>query len=255
MTITFIGTASGVPVPHRRHSCLLVEHAGEAQLFDAGEGAASALAGRSIGAGRITTVWISHTHADHISGLPMLLQGMHLAGRTESLDIRVPPGRELWFENWLHGMYMFREKWSFPFSMQPLSSPATGVGLLVRSIQNRHLDKTRELALRHRVPAQAWSFVLTCGTMRVLLTSDISGIADIAEFTSSVQITILDAAHVPMEEVFLLAERCTALEIICTHIPPELEADLGSLNKRSARDFGGRVLFAHDGMSIAPQCG
>jgi ribonuclease BN (tRNA processing enzyme) len=254
MTITFIGTASGVPVPHRKHSCLLVEHDDSAQLFDAGEGTISALSAQDVDTNRIRAVWISHTHADHISGLPMLLQEMHLRGRSGNLDIMVPPGREDWFEHWLHGMYMFREKWSYPFSILSLATPSRGGGVRVRPVPNRHLDKSREMALAHGVPAQAWSFLLACDEMSVLLSSDISGIADIGEFVNSVRVAILDAAHVPIEEVFLLAERCSDLDIICTHIPPELETDLVSLKERSVRDYEGRVLFAHDGMSIHPAC-
>ncbi|MCZ7557245.1 MAG: MBL fold metallo-hydrolase [Bacteroidia bacterium] len=252
MTITFIGTASGVPVPHRRHSCVLVEHGEVAELIDAGEGCAAGLVSLDRDTQRIRSVWVSHTHADHVSGLPLLLQHMHLRGRTEHLDILVPPGREPWFLNWLQGMYIFQEKWSFPFCIKALEHITTAGGLRIQPVPNTHLDKSRELAARHGVPAQAWSFVLMCDETSVLLSSDIAGIADVEEYARNVQLAILDVAHVPMDDVFRLAERCTDLEIFCTHIPPELETKLVSLCKRSVQDHGGRIHFAEDGMRVAP---
>lgn len=255
MTITFIGTASGVPVPHRRHSCLLVEHGEIAHLIDTGEGCTAGLVSLDRDTRRIRTIRISHTHADHVSGLPLLLQHMHLRGRKEPLDILVPPGRELWFLNWLHGMYIFQEKWSFPFFIKSLEHGPATEGLRIQPVPNRHLDKSRELAARHGVPAHAWSFVLMCNETSVLLSADIAGIADVEEYARNVQLAILDVAHVPMDDVFHLAERCTNLEIFCTHIPPELEAELVSLSQRSVRDHGGRIHFAEDGMRVAPSCG
>ncbi len=250
MTLTCIGTASGKPVPHRRHASLLVEMDGVFHLLDAGEGAASAISGMDIDIEQLGSLWISHTHADHIAGLPMLLQGMHLARRRTPLDILVPPGREAWFEQWLEGMYMFREKWSFPFTISAYTQSREGNALSVSVFPNRHLDTIRELASSHGVPAQAWSFVLRAGEDAVLVTSDISGVEDIAEQLGGVRTVVLDAAHVPIDQAFDIALQYPLLHIVCTHIPPELEADLPALTQRSHASCGGRVLFAEDGLIL-----
>ena len=82
--------------------------------------------------------------------ITMLLQGMHIAGRTEPLPISVPPGRVQWFREWLRGMYIYAEKWGFPFQVQQYGDiPASEGGLRIAPFPNRHLEKVRELAARH----------------------------------------------------------------------------------------------------------
>jgi len=251
MTLTFTGTASGVPVSHRRHASLLVAQGNTMHLIDAGEGVAAALSAAGNALSDIACAWISHTHADHVSGLPMLLQAMHLAKRRRRFDILVPPGRELWFERWFEGMYMYSETRSFPLFISAYDTMVNNEDLLVQAIPNRHLDKVRERAAAYGVPAQAWSFVVRAQGCTLLVTSDIAGIEDIAEQLSGIDALVADSTHVPVAELLALAKKHPRLRIFCTHIPPELESQLTALQLRSMSECGGRLLFAHDGMKVS----
>ena len=81
-----------MPLPHRWLSSLLVRVNGELTLFDCGEGTQIAwrLAGWSFR--RLAAICISHTHADHIAGLPGLLHAAANSGRIEPVAIFGPPG-------------------------------------------------------------------------------------------------------------------------------------------------------------------
>ncbi|MBE0643749.1 MAG: MBL fold metallo-hydrolase [Bacteroidetes bacterium] len=249
MRFILTGTASGVPVIHRRHASLVIEDGSQRVLVDAGEGCAAALLAAGIELASLTRVVISHTHADHVSGLPMLLQGMYLAGRTEPLPISVPPGRVQWFRDWLRGMYVFSEKWSFPFQVQQYGDiPATEEGLRIAPFPNRHLEKMRELAARHDVPAAAYSLHVSSRCCSVVISSDIAGLDDVAAAAAGSDVLIVDSAHVGQDEIFAFAAAHEKLTIICTHIPPEIEPGLMALRERSGEEVGGRVLYAYDGM-------
>jgi ribonuclease BN (tRNA processing enzyme) len=249
MKIIFTGTASGFPVSNRRCTSILVQRHGAAVLLDAGEGVFAGLLEQNIVLDAFDSIWISHTHADHVSGLPMLLQGMHLGGRTAPLTIHVPPARESWFRDWLQGMYIFEEKWSYTIRFEPFAEDGAMWGdLRLVTLRNSHLDRVRTLAADHGVPADSYSFRLEAPEGRVLISSDIGGMDDVAAEAVDASVLVIDSTHVPIEDIHALAEHLPGLDVICTHIPPELEAFLQELSVRSVRDFGGRIRYAHDGM-------
>ena len=87
-----LGTGGMLPLPKRWLSCLLVRVNGHLTLFDCGE--ATQIAWRQSGWGfrRLGAICISHTHADHIAGLPGLLHALANAGRTEPVGVFGPVG-------------------------------------------------------------------------------------------------------------------------------------------------------------------
>lgn len=90
--VVLLGTGGMMPLPHRWLSSLLIRVGGQLILFDCGEG--TQIAWRSAGWGfrRLSAICVSHTHADHIAGLPGLLHAVANAGRTEELSIVGPRG-------------------------------------------------------------------------------------------------------------------------------------------------------------------
>lgn len=91
--ICLLGTGGMMPLKNRWLTSLYYEYEGSALLIDCGEGTQIALAESGAKISRINMLLITHTHADHVSGLPGFLLSLGNASRTEPLEICLPEGR------------------------------------------------------------------------------------------------------------------------------------------------------------------
>jgi len=74
MKLTVLGSCSGTePMPGRHHCSFVVEYAGRLYWFDAGECCSYTAHLLEMDLPATEAVFISHTHMDHIGGLPNLL--------------------------------------------------------------------------------------------------------------------------------------------------------------------------------------
>ncbi|OIO80896.1 ribonuclease Z [Candidatus Pacearchaeota archaeon CG1_02_32_132] len=92
MEITFLGTASAVPTEKRNHSAILVSFNNENILIDCGENAQQQFRKAKLNPCKLTRILITHWHADHVLGLPGLLQTLEMSGYSKTLQIYGPKG-------------------------------------------------------------------------------------------------------------------------------------------------------------------
>lgn len=64
----------------------------EVFLFDCGEGTQRQMALAGISPIKVTRIFITHLHGDHILGIPGMIQSMGFRGREEPLELYGPPG-------------------------------------------------------------------------------------------------------------------------------------------------------------------
>jgi ribonuclease Z len=91
LEVFVLGTGGMMPLPGRALTSVLVRREGELFLFDCGEGTQVSLRRLNLRWKKITSIFISHTHADHVTGLPGILMLSSQVDRDEPLYIYGPP--------------------------------------------------------------------------------------------------------------------------------------------------------------------
>lgn len=139
---TFIlGCGGMMPLPGRHLTSVLLRREGDLFLFDCGEGTQVSLRSLNLRWKRINTIFISHTHADHITGLPGILMLSAQVDRSEPLVIIGPPKIKEYIETSRDVLDMYI---NYEIEVREIETPSVpqvvyeGEGYKVRSFPLKH---------------------------------------------------------------------------------------------------------------------
>ena len=90
MEAFILGCGGMMPLPYRHLTSVLLRRDGDLFLFDGGEGTQVSLRRLNLKWKKINAIFVSHTHADHVTGLPGILMLSAQVERTEPLYIYGP---------------------------------------------------------------------------------------------------------------------------------------------------------------------
>jgi len=101
MQLQFLGTGAGMPSKERNTTAImlkLLEENGEMWLFDCGEATQHQILQTPLKPRRVTKIFITHLHGDHIFGLPGFLSSRSFQGGEEGITLYGPKGLQAWIE-------------------------------------------------------------------------------------------------------------------------------------------------------------
>ncbi len=101
MEITFLGTGAGIPSKERNVTAIIVNFLAEMKqlwLFDCGEATQHQLLHTTIKPRKITKIFITHLHGDHLFGLPGLLSSRSFLGGKDPVTLYGPQGLKQFVE-------------------------------------------------------------------------------------------------------------------------------------------------------------
>ncbi|MDR0316471.1 MAG: ribonuclease Z [Treponema sp.] len=133
-----LGCGGMMPLPNRHLTSVLLRREGELFLFDSGEGTQVSLRRLNLRWKKISVIFISHTHADHVTGIPGLLMLSSQVDRDDPLYIIGPPRIAEYIETSRRVLDMYI---NYEIVVQEITGPGIvyqGDGFHVRCFPLRH---------------------------------------------------------------------------------------------------------------------
>jgi ribonuclease Z len=133
-----LGCGGMMPLPNRHLTSVLLRREGELFLFDAGEGTQVSLRKLNLRWKKISVIFVSHTHADHVTGIPGLLMLSSQVDRDDPLYIIGPPRIAEYIESSRRVLDMYI---NYEIIVKEVTEPGVvyqGDGFHVRSFPLRH---------------------------------------------------------------------------------------------------------------------
>ena len=133
-----LGCGGMMPLPYRHLTSVLLRREGNLFLFDCGEGTQVSLRRLNLKWKTIDAIFISHTHADHVTGLPGILMLTAQVDRTEPLYIYGPPKIKEYVETSRKVLDMYI---NYPIVVKEITAPCvvhSGKDFYIRAFPLEH---------------------------------------------------------------------------------------------------------------------
>ena len=133
-----LGCGGMMPLPYRHLTSVLVRREGDLFLFDGGEGTQVSLRRLNLKWKKINAIFVSHTHADHVTGLPGILMLSSQVDRDEPLYIYGPPKIAEYIESSRKVLDMYI---NYPIIVKEITAPCIcheGDGFYIRAFPLEH---------------------------------------------------------------------------------------------------------------------
>ena len=149
--ITLLGSGSSVPTAKRNHPGILLDYKAEHMLFDCGEGIQRQFRKAKKNPCKLTRLFISHWHGDHVLGIPGLLQTLYLNDYGRTLEVYGPKGTKQYMEQLLK-LFVYKKR--IEFKIHEVSKG---------KIFDNGEFYVEAFPMDHGAPAVAYSFVIKDG--------------------------------------------------------------------------------------------
>ena len=145
LNVTFLGTAGSLPTPERNPSAILINREGEMMLFDCGEGTQRQMMRARTGMMRLNYIFLTHLHADHILGIPGLLETLAFQGRKNPITVVGP----------IHTMHLVESFKSVCYFSRNFDVQA--IELVPGDVLKMKGCQVRAISTKHSVPSLGYS--------------------------------------------------------------------------------------------------
>ena len=244
MKLITLGTAHGNPTLTRNNSASILEVNGELYLFESGAPVNALMIRNSLPFDKLRAVFVSHSHEDHIGGLPGLIKS--LARRTDdgpqtqiflpeeqtvtAVTAFVAATHRMWSENLL-----------------ALSTVATGLvyedeNIRVTAYRTRHFDNENK-------DFPSYAFAVDAGEKRIVFTGDVS--RHLQDFPVQAfdkdAVCVMECQHYRPEIAGEILRKLSVSRFIGVHISDKWDRDPAGF-KSALGEVSFPVELAADGM-------
>lgn len=237
MRISFIGTSHGVPEPHRRCSCTMIEVSGRYYFVDMGTQAIEDVIRRGISPSDVKGIFITHCHGDHTNGLIAFVDLISWYFKTADPDILLPE------QEAIDGM----AAWISANGSKVREGLRIGLVKEGVTYDDGFLKVT---AIRNQHCRTSYSYLLEGDGKAVLFSGDLRNPKvdfPAVAFERELDLIVVESAHfTPFDTEEMLA-KCRVKRVLHNHVGPVWDGDLHAMAKNKHDYIYGK---AYDGYEI-----
>ncbi len=255
-SLLFLGTSRGEAVADRFFSSPLLESASATLLIDAGEPCSQRLVANERDPLAIHAILVTHPHSDHVGGLPMLLQTMHIRQRRSPLKILLPGELRDPFCSWMSALCLPITHLGFPVEFHAWEDgPATLGDVRMTPYPGTHLAQARQKqAPADMLRFKSYSLRLDLPGRAAVFTGDIAAAADFLPLCREpVDLLVAEGAHLSPSELFEALQGVPVARLALVHLGEQAAEHAASLAELKNRILGPRptLLLATDNDLVA----
>jgi ribonuclease BN (tRNA processing enzyme) len=236
--IVFIGTSDAFGAGGRRQSAIMLRAPNGGVLLDCGMTTGTGLCDLGIERDEIDTILVSHFHADHFAGIPIILLGaLYEDQRTHPIRIAGPRGIERWVRNLAAAMgYAIEDhRWPFEINFEALTA---GVETEIGPVRARYFET------HHQAHTDPHGMIVETGAHRIAYSGDTGWFDELPGLVAGADLFISECTnHVQSFEYHLshevLVDRKSEFDcgrIILTHLGSEMSRRRGRCDFETADD-------------------
>lgn len=232
MTLHLLGTGAAISDPHRTTTMLAVESETSLIVIDCGGDAVQRLMAAGIDMAKLSALVITHEHPDHVSGFPLFMEKIWLAGRRELLPVYgIAPA--LAQARRIHDSFN-TEDWSgYPaidwreFELEPNVPVLDDETWTVMASPGKHSVPVCGLRIVHKETAKVLAY--SCDTEFSETLINLAQNADVFVHEATGDFP----GHATALEAARAAQQANAKRLLLVHLPPE--SDLTETHMNEAR--------------------
>lgn len=241
MKVTILGSGGSAVSAKRACPSILVDNS---TLFDAGPGSLRNLRATHMDLDELKRVFISHTHADHITDLIPFLWAIQIDGRQKPLDLYGPLGFKETFGRLMQCTSTPDDFFKFPLSMSELDFGTTAGN--VRTCKTLHSIPTLAFRLESNEKSFCYSADTTYCPSVIELARNVDLFIHEATFLED-QLSIAELTrHSTARMAGRAAREANAKRLVLFHIPPPNDRREKEFHSDAKLAFGREVTIGED---------
>lgn len=236
--VIFLGTGDAFSAGGRHQAAYLIEGSEGSLLLDCGSTVLAALKRDHLSTDPIDTIFISHLHGDHFSGLPFLfLHCMYVEPRSKPLTIIGPPEIESRVMQLYRTMYTETAAEPMPYQLRFVEvRPGKQLSFSGMQINAFHV--------LHQQHPPSFGCEIEAGGSKIVYSGDSGWTEDLVTHTQNADLFICEcsyfetrmATHLDYPQIADNLERFGAKRIVLTHLGEEVLQRQKDIDIEMARD-------------------
>ena len=250
--LLFCGTGSPATTPERGSPCLALIFNGKLFLFDAGEGSVQKLRQFKMPLLKLSMIFVTHPHSDHISGVAQVMHASWLDGRDKQVILAGPPGMEDFIEGTKQAYGADIEERMHTLAVDGYDArlafgEAREIVISDETIQTVHTEpglKVEAFRVNHPDWHFAYGYRLTVAGKTIVISGDTTPSDGIRKYAADADILIHEAINMAFSSTFSEALRETRFPVTDNRISAIANTHTSTLDLAAlAEEAGARSLY------------